>query len=79
MYLRNEEQAMYDGHQGPAVRRAIDLLLRDGSALSAERFIDTNKPSGTVGATTLFISIGGWIRVDTESGNSSSNKTMRSG
>jgi hypothetical protein len=35
--LTAQEQAMLAGAQGPAVRKAMDLLRRYGEALGAER------------------------------------------
>ncbi|VVE32985.1 hypothetical protein PCO31110_03790 [Pandoraea communis] len=55
MRLTPDEQAMLDGTQGPAVQKAMDLLVRYGEALGAERFVDTNNVCGTLGATTPFL------------------------
>jgi short-subunit dehydrogenase involved in D-alanine esterification of teichoic acids len=46
---------MLDGVEGPAVQKAMDLLVRYGEALGAERLVDTNNVCATVGATTPFI------------------------
>ena len=43
---------MLEGREGPAIARAMDLLVRYGEALGAERLVDTNNVCGTVGATT---------------------------
>ncbi|WP_140634369.1 aconitase X [Methylibium rhizosphaerae] len=51
MRLNDDEQAMLDGRDGPAVRRAMDLLVRYGEALGAERLVDTNNVTGTFAAT----------------------------
>ena len=51
MRLNADEQAMYDGRDGAAVHRAMDLLVRYGEALGAERLVDTNNVTGTFGAT----------------------------
>jgi hypothetical protein len=53
--LTEDEQRMLDGEQGPARQKAMDLLLRYGEALGAERLVDTNNVCATVGATTPFI------------------------
>jgi predicted aconitase len=55
MKLKPDEQAMLDGSEGPAVQKAMDLLVRYGEALGAERFVDTNNVCGTIGATTPFL------------------------
>lgn len=55
MKLRPDEQAMLDGAEGPARQKAMDLLVRYGEALGAERFVDTNNVIATVGATTPFL------------------------
>ena len=52
MKLNAEEQAMLDGREGEAVARAMDLLVRYGEALGAERLVDTRNVCGTVGAST---------------------------
>ena len=55
MRLNDEEKAMLDGRDGPGVQRAMDLLVRYGEALDAERLIDTHNVCGTVGASTPFL------------------------
>jgi predicted aconitase len=55
MKLTADEQAMLDGSRGKARQKAMDLLLRYGEALGAERFVDTNNVCGTVGASTPFL------------------------
>src|SRR3954466_6312956 len=55
MKLTERERAMLDGHEGPAVAGAMDLLVRYGEALGAERLVDTNNVCGTVGATMPFL------------------------
>jgi predicted aconitase len=35
--VNDDERAMMDGRDGPAVARAMDLLVRYGEALGAER------------------------------------------
>jgi len=42
MYLTDEEKAMLDGKEGPAVQKAMDLLVRYGEALGAERLARTS-------------------------------------
>jgi len=48
MKLTDEEKHMLDGKEGPAVQKAMDLLVRYGEALGAERLIQTNNVSTTV-------------------------------
>ncbi len=55
MKLTDEEQAMADGRDGPAVARAMDLLQRYGRALGAERLVATNNVVASVSATTPFM------------------------
>ena len=55
MRLTDDEQAMRDGRDGAAVAAAMDLLMRYGEALGAERLVDTNNVAGTVSATTPFM------------------------
>jgi len=55
MKLNDDERAMADGRDGPAVQRAMNLLMRYGEALGAERLVDTNNVCGTVSATTPFM------------------------
>jgi len=55
MRLADDERAMLDGEAGPARQRAMDLLVRYGEALGAERLVDTNNVCATVGATTPFV------------------------
>ena len=50
MHLTDEEKAMRDGRDGPAIARAMDLLLRYGQALGAENFVETRKVCGRTGA-----------------------------
>jgi len=37
---------MFDGEQGRAKARAMDLLVRYGEALGAERLVETNNVAG---------------------------------
>ena len=55
MKLAADEQAMLDGKEGPARQKAMDLLVRYGEALGAERFVDTKNVCGTVGGSTPFL------------------------
>ena len=55
MHLTDEEKAMRDGRDGPAVAKAMNLLLRYGEALDAERLVETNNVAGTVSASTPFM------------------------
>lgn len=55
MKLTAHEQAMLDGAHGRARQKAMDLLVRYGEALGAERLVDTNNVCGTVGASTPFL------------------------
>ena len=55
MKLTDHERAMLEGAEGRAKQKAMDLLVRYGEALGAERLVDTNNVCGTVGATTPFL------------------------
>ena len=55
MLLTAQEQAMLEGREGKARQKAMDLLVRYGEALGAERLVDTNNVCGTVGASTPFL------------------------
>jgi predicted aconitase len=55
MQLSAEERAMADGRDGPALARAMDLLLRYGRALGAERLVETRNVVASVSATTPFM------------------------
>jgi predicted aconitase len=46
MRLTDSEQAMLDGREGKAKQKAMDLLVRYGEALDAERFVDTTNVAG---------------------------------
>ena len=46
MHLTDEEQAMLDGAEGPAIQQAMSLLYRYGRALGAERLVETNNVCG---------------------------------
>src|SRR5580704_18602678 len=49
MKLTDSERAMLDGGQGKARQKAMDLLVRYGEALGAERFVDTTNVAGVPG------------------------------
>ncbi|MBN9474425.1 MAG: hypothetical protein ABT00_02355 [Bordetella sp. SCN 68-11] len=55
MRLTDHEKAMLDGAHGAAKQKAMDLLLRYGNALGAERLVETRNVAGTIGATTPFM------------------------
>ncbi|CAN7770948.1 aconitase X catalytic domain-containing protein [Pseudorhodoferax sp. LjRoot39] len=55
MQLTDEEQAMLDGRDGAAVQRAMDLLMRYGRALGAQRLVETNNVVASISATTPFM------------------------
>jgi len=55
MRLTDEEKAMRDGRDGPAIARAMDLLVRYGEALGADALVETRNVCGTVTATTPFM------------------------
>ena len=46
MLLTDDEKQMLGGDEGPAVQKAMDLLVRYGEALGAERLIDTSNVCG---------------------------------
>ena len=46
MRLTDEEKAMLDGAEGPAVQQAMSLLNRYGKALGADRLVETNNVCG---------------------------------
>lgn len=48
--LSDAERAMLDGAQGPAVQKAMDLLVRYADALGAEDFVETNNVAGVPGS-----------------------------
>ena len=48
MQLADDEKAILDGSEGPARAKAMDLLVRYGKALGAERLVDTNNVCGGV-------------------------------
>lgn len=48
MNLSDDEKAMLDGAEGPAVAAAMDLLVRYGEGLGAERLCETRNVAGTM-------------------------------
>jgi predicted aconitase len=52
MRLTDHEKAMLDGQHGAAKARAMDLLMRYGEALGAERLVETNNVAGAFNAST---------------------------
>ena len=48
MFLTDEEKRMRDGAEGDAVAAAMDLLIRYGYALDAERLCDISNVAGTM-------------------------------
>lgn len=48
MLLADDEKAMRDGAEGPAVAAAMDLLIRYGDALGAEHLCDIRNVAGTM-------------------------------
>jgi hypothetical protein len=48
MLLTDEEKRMRDGAEGDAVAAAMDLLIRYGNALGAERLVETRNVAGTM-------------------------------
>ncbi len=55
MKLTDAEQAMLDGGKGKAHQKAMELLVRYGEALGAERLVETSNVCGTWGAATPFM------------------------
>ncbi len=45
---RDVEKAMLDGAEGKAIAKAMDLLVRYGEALGAERLVETNNVAGNI-------------------------------
>ena len=50
MRLTGEEKAMRDGRDGRTTARAMNVLLRYGTALGAESLVETRNVCGTVTA-----------------------------
>jgi hypothetical protein len=55
MILDDNEKAMLDGQQGKACQKAMELLIRYGEALGAERFVDTDNIAGVPGSANKFV------------------------
>jgi predicted aconitase len=53
--LSDAEQAMLGGEQGPAVQKAMDLLVRYADALGAEDFVETNNVAGVPGSSPQWV------------------------
>jgi predicted aconitase len=53
--LSDAERAMLDGAQGPAVQKAMDLLVRYADALGAEDFVETNNVAGVPGSSPQWV------------------------
>lgn len=66
MRLTDEERRMRDGDEGGAVAAAMDLLIRYGEALGAERLVDTRNVAGTMTqpspAKAQLVREGGWAK-----------------
>lgn len=66
MRLTDEELRMRDGDEGAAVAAAMDLLIRYGDALGAERLVDTRNVAGTMTqpspAKAQLVQEGGWAK-----------------
>ncbi|HEV2778384.1 MAG TPA: aconitase X catalytic domain-containing protein [Actinophytocola sp.] len=66
MRLNDDEKAMLDGAEGPAVAAAMDLLVRYGEALGADRLCDTRNVAGTMTQPSpvkaSLVRAGGWAK-----------------
>src|SRR3954453_3558256 len=66
MILTDDEQRMRDGAEGPAVAAAMDLLVRYGQALDAERLCTVRNVAGTTTQPSpvkaRLVAEGGWGR-----------------
>ncbi len=66
MLLTDDERRMRDGAEGRAVAAAMDLLIRYGDALGAERLVDTRNVAGTMTqpspAKAQLVREGGWAK-----------------
>ena len=66
MLLTDDERRMRDGAEGDAVAAAMDLLIRYGDALGAERLVDTRNVAGTMTqpspAKAQLVREGGWAK-----------------
>ena len=55
MKLTDDENEMLDGRKGKARQKAMELLVRYGEALGAERFVDTTNVAGVPGQASVFL------------------------
>src|ERR1044071_2949409 len=55
MKLTDGEKRMLDGRDGQAKQKAMELLVRYGEALGAERFVDTTNVAGVPGTSNTFL------------------------
>jgi predicted aconitase len=55
MKLTDDEKAMLDGKEGAAKQKAMELLVRYGEALGAERLVNTNNVCGTMVSANPFL------------------------
>jgi predicted aconitase len=55
MHLTDDERALLDGRGGKAKQKAMELLVRYGEALGAERFVDTTNVAGVPGQGSVFL------------------------
>jgi hypothetical protein len=55
MKLTDDEKALLDGRGGKGKQKAMQLLVRYGEALGAERFVETTNVAGVPGSTTPFL------------------------
>jgi predicted aconitase len=55
MHLTDDERALLDGGAGKAKQKAMELLVRYGEALGAERFVAVTNVAGVPGQTTAFL------------------------
>jgi predicted aconitase len=66
VFLTDEEKGMRDGAEGGAVAAAMDLLIRYGEALGAERLCETRNVAGTMTqpspAKAKLVEEGGWAK-----------------
>ncbi len=66
MFLTDEEKSMHAGDEGEAVAAAMDLLIRYGDALGAERLCETRNVAGTMTqpspAKARLFAEGGWAK-----------------
>ena len=66
MRLTDDEKRMRDGAEGDAVAAAMDLLVRYGDALGAERLVETRNVAGTMTqpspAKAKLVEEGGWAK-----------------